>query len=683
MSFRKYSYKSLVAFGLAIVMVQVAIGQVTVLTGNGYSGYAVTPSANVIETGSTIFTFEPNISGAKNTNGYNTQIGIGLYNGLELSGRLATNDQKCNMFLIGACSRDNIRDFSASIKWQLPIKIFNQSNTNLAFGLTDIGGASSFFRSYYVVGTKSWEQFEISGGTAKASGDQALLTGPFASVSYRPNAWSEMTLQNIGKNSWLSASVQAPLPFTQAYTYLSVNHRITDGNLTEKSWLGVGVSVPMDQGVTKKGMRQESSKTDKLQNKVVRRINFVDLQGSLEEKGFYHSIIRSNSKKLIVEVENTAYQWNVLDAAGVALGAVSGLQSSEEIPFDLVVKTRGIPQLKISAEAGCVRKWLEQGEVCSSLKIMSELQLSGQSDEFQLENSQENRKWHFRPELIVSPTVVSSIGTEYGAFDMDLGANLNLVLPLWAGATVETNKVVPLGVGTRGFEDGGVFYGARLKQVTNRSLFHQIISLPSVNTQLRLSAGNAYTNWRGTQLESSSQSTNGRHRMSLVTGSFKNNEFDNLPNRQYGLVSYRYANDSQMLSATEITKGKYWGGDSGWSIGERFWHGDTSINLYLRRSRMNEYSPLVSFAGIQVSLPITTRVNKSFESGAIRGVSQWTYTLESRVFDKTNTLTGGYGEVPRIGESLLQTFNRDRNSTRYLESNLLRVKSAFSELGVD
>jgi hypothetical protein len=51
--------------------------------------------------------------------------------------------------------------------------------------------------------------------------------------------------------------------------------------------------------------------------------------------------------------------------------------------------------------------------------------------------------------------------------------------------------------------------------------------------------------------------------------------------------------------------------------------------------------------------------------------------------DKNPLITGGYGEVPKMGDSLLQTFNRDRNSTRYLESNLSRLKNAFANLAED
>ena len=95
---------------------------------------------------------------------------------------------------------------------------------------------------------------------------------------------------------------------------------------------------------------------------------------------------------------------------------------------------------------------------------------------------------------------------------------------------------------------------------------------------------------------------------------------------------------------------------------------------------MTERSPLVSFAGVQFSIPFTPRQNRGVEHAAIRGINQWTYTLETKVFDKDNRITGGFGEIPKVGDSLLQYFNRDRTSTRYLESGLVRAKSAFNEL---
>ena len=291
--------------------------------------------------------------------------------------------------------------------------------------------------------------------------------------------------------------------------------------------------------------------------------------------------------------------------------------------------------------------------------------------------------WSFRPEIIVSPTLVTTIGTEYGSFDGDMGANINAVIPLWSGAMIENNRVRPVGVGTRNFEQGGLFYVSRLKPVTNRTLFHQLINLPAVNTQARFSTGTAYTVWDGRQIETSTQTENGRLKLGFTEGAFKNDALTNNNERSYRLVNYRFANNDQQTSVTEITQGKFWAGDKGFSINQRFWHGDTTLNIYLRRTRMTDSKPLVSFAGLQFSIPFTPRENKSLEYLGLRGVSQWTYSLETKILEKDNIITGGYGEVPKVGDSLVMTFNRDRNSNRYYDTNLGRMKNAYVNLGND
>jgi hypothetical protein len=663
---------------------------------NGYSGLGVVPSALSMPVGSALVTFDPTLPGAKNTLGYNTQIGFGLYEGLELVGRLATNDQKCNMYKAGACPKDMIRDFSASLKWSLPIKWLKDHDASLALGMNDVGGAASYFKSYYVVGSKRLGDFDLTLGQAKAMGEQALLSGGFGSVGYRPTSWSNLSVQRVGQNSWVSASAQSPIPFTRASAYLTVNKRLSDAPLTEKSWVGLGVSMPLDasassQKVSESGGVKGAQAAKAPENRLVQERKPEELSSALTSQGFFNPKIGRQKDRLVVQVENTAYVWNVMDAAGVALGVVASTHGSTGKPenFEINITSRGIGQVRLSGEASCVKRWLQTGEVCSSLAIRSLLQRNvasvtsgeGNHDGNSADISwSEGSFWSFRPEIVISPTLVSTIGTEYGSFDMDMGANINTILPLWTGAVIETNKVNPLGIGTRGFEKGGVFYGSRLQSITNRTLLHQIVSVPTLNTQARISHGTAYTVWQGNQIETSTQSDNGRQRLGLLKGDFKNDALAYNNEKKYELATYRYAHDDRFSTVTEITQGKFWGGDRGWIVGQRFWHGDTALNIYIRRSRMTERSPLVSFAGIQFSIPLTPRQNRGAEMLALRGTNQWTYSLESLIFERENRLTGGYGEIPKVGDGLMQHFNRDRTSTRYLESGFIRAKSAFNEL---
>jgi hypothetical protein len=676
-------YKS---FLLTVSLIPSAI-VAQVLSSNGYSGVGMVPSTSTVLTGNAVFGFDKTIPGGTNTKGFNTQIGLGLYSDIELVGRLATNDLKCNMFIKDACPKGNIRDFSASLKWSLPLDWLKRNQSQIALGATDMGGAASYFKSYYAVASKEVGPVNLTLGRAKAVADYAPLKGIFGSISYSPASWIDLNIQKIGSNSWAIATLKSELPISQVSSYITLNQRISDEKVTEKQWVGVGVTFSLDRATNhRKVIRQEPS-IDLQKNKVIKNLNPTNLKEILEKNGFLNPIIKDYSKLLEIQIENTAYAWNTIDAVGVALGAIAdSYGNSIEKTFELNITTRGITQVIVNGDTMCLKRWLESGEVCGNLSIRSGLQRHTSinlHDEY-IDNFFSNfNNWLFRPELVLSPTFLSSIGTEFGAFDMDGGVNINVVLPLWRGATIETNQIKPLGIGTRGFEQGGVFYASRLKPATSRSLFHQLINVPSINTQARLSVGTAYTAWDGHQIETTTQSDAGQHRLGLTAGSFKNDSLSSNRQKTYELATYRYAHDDRMSTVTELTTGKYWGGDRGWSIGQKFWHGDTSLSIYVRRTRLSESSPLVSFAGLQLSIPITPRVNKGLEHFALRGTNQWTYTLESRVFERENLLTGGYGEVPRIGDSLIQTFNRDRNSTHYLESSLIRAKSAFNELSAE
>jgi hypothetical protein len=669
------------------------------LSPNGYSGLGIVPTARTLEGGKAFLSFDPTMPGAPHFHGYNTQVGLGLTDGLELVGRLATNDLKCNMFKSGACPVGTFRDFSSSMKWSLPIDWLKKNDAAFALGVTDFGGAATFFRSYYAVGTKNLGNFAISLGKAKGKADAAVLDGNFGALTWRASDYITLSAQRVGEHSTAHAMLSAPILSDGTSAWLTLNRRASDTPVMDKNWIGWGVSVPLDR-VEKKEVAAlinlgdaSVHKANRIPIKPLKAIEPTELSQEFKLKGFFNpKIAKKLDGTLYVQVENTAYQHNILDASGVALGVIASAYTkiNDQQNFELVVTTRGIKQILLKGEAKCVGMWLSGGQVCPSLSVSSMSQRAYGSGLFQesffetlgaLDSSflgSSGSAWAFRPEIIISPTLVNAIGTEYGSFDIDLGANINTVIPLWSGATIESNRVKPLGVGTQNFEARMPFYGSRLKAVTNRSLIHQLVNVPSMNTQARLSWGKAYTDWEGRQIETSTQSDNGRHKLGFTQGAFENTSVPYNMEKHYKLTSYRYAHNDQQTSVTELTQGKFWGGDRGFSINQRFWHGDVNLNVYFRRTRMTELSPLVSFAGIQVSLPFTPRENKGGENLALRGVSQWVYSIETKVLEKDNRVTGGFGEVPKIGDSLVMTFNRDRNSTRYYEANLSRLQNAYT-----
>jgi hypothetical protein len=654
-----------------------------VLSPNGYSGLGLTPTADTIKSGRAVIAYDPAIPGAIVNTGFNYQLGFGLNENIELVGRLATNNLKCNMFVSNACPRDTIRDLSASFKWQLTNNWLRENNVNVAIGATDLGGAAAWFKSYYAVATKKFGPYEFTIGDGSSKGRASVLDGVFGAVAISPTDWSKFSIQRQSGNTLASAYLEAPILNGSLLGWVTLNSQLQKTATTEKKWVGVGVSFPLAKVPT----RQESFKEESLDGKKLNtaKINPEELSQKLKDNGFFNTRVgRSPSGNLIYKLDATGYSWNILDASGVALALIvaSNSETNPDKYFEITLGLRGIDQIRISGEIKCTQRWLKTGEPCSSMAVESMLQRTTNHKYANLdfvEWSEENG-WSFRPEITLVPRVVSTFGTEYGTFDADIGLDVNTVLPLWQGATLDTNKARSLGVNTKNFESGGLFYYSKILPATTRSMLHQVFALPNFNSQFRISSGTANTYWKGNQLESSSQTDDGRHRIGFISGNFKNENLINNNQRNYQLLKYRYASGYDFNNATEVTSGKFWAGDKGFSVNHKFWHGDTAISVYFRRTRPTDASQLYSFAGLEISLPLTPRQNKGFENLIIKGPSQWSYALETRVLAPENTIIGGLGVVPRVGESLMQKFNHDRNSTKYYEVNMFRIREAALNL---
>jgi hypothetical protein len=459
---------------------------------------------------------------------------------------------------------------------------------------------------------------------------------------------------------------------------VNLNRSFSETAITPRQWAGVALNVPLD------AVRKIPSKVTELPSRrSVKPVKPTELAAALKDKGFYGSKIgETKDGTLVLEVENTGYLWNVLDATGVALGVIAGAYGDSKKSFDLSITARGIGLLRATGSAACVKKWLEsETGTCADLKITSMLQ--GQDEAFQPVRWVAEESWTFRPELILSPSLISAIGTEVGSFDGDLGISANLVLPLWRGATFEVAQLVPTGLKTDDFQAGGALYSSRLKSGVTRRMAHQILSFPSFNTQARVTLGTAYTAYHGMQLETQTTSINGRHRVGFQAGNFETDRLASNNKRSYNLLNYRYAwNDDQTLT-TEVNQGKFFGGDEGFQISQKFWHGDSNVSIYIRRSHLGSGTPVVSFAGLQISIPITPRSNPGISYAGLQGTSQWNYSFETKILEKDNRLTAGYGTIPSFGDSLATTLNRDRATTQYLRDNNWRVKNAFVNLTAD
>jgi len=184
-------------------------------------------------------------------------------------------------------------------------------------------------------------------------------------------------------------------------------------------------------------------------------------------------------------------------------------------------------------------------------------------------------------------------------------------------------------------------------------------------------------------IETQTFDSSGKARLDLQAGSFQDKSLIGVKNQySYELASLRYSSDDRFNSTTELLGGKFFTGDKGFVITERFWHGDTALNFYFKRSIQNDASS-INFAGFQLWIPLTPRVNDSFDRLNIRGTNQYTYIAESKVGSTNNNLTLNVAVVPKTGDTLMQLSNQDRNSDRYYEFRRERLRLAYLDLRVE
>ena len=671
-SFRSTSFAALVLACLGMGAASPAPAQS--LSPQGYTGGSMTPSTETVPAGQLSVGFDRQLPGAPVAKGYNYQFGFGLLSNLEIVGRLATNDPHCNMFRVG-CPRGQIRDFSGSVKFGVPMP-WGERGPQLALGITDLGGAATYFRSSYWVSDLKAGPFDFAVGSAKRSVPTAPLHGVFGRVGLRLTDYAQVNFESIAGDQWAQLRLRPlkPLGVTQLNPTVSYTQRLGDSPLTDKGFWSVGVTVPIGRA-----MRDPQFGSSGVPLKRVQQAPLETLGDRLAHQGFYEVRWAQDGSRLVLRAENQSFLWNSLDAAGVALGQLLSVLKPQDA-FRLEITQRQQVVLAVEGTADCATQFLEFGRTCLTgepLRVVPNRQIRHAL--FPIE-------WRLaallpRPELQVSPAITSAIGTEAGAFDFDLAANLTLQVPLWRGALYEFNRVVPLDAHTKDFERGRPFYGARFRTANNREVLSQIVPLSAIWTTAKLSHGRISTDWEGWQVDTYTQVPESGHRFSLSYGHFEN---ERLPvasrEREPQLASWRYNPAWLSEAELELQAGKYWAGDRGYTFTQRFWYGDTAFSTYLRRSRLKPSDNFTSFFGFQITLPLTPRVFRTSPHANLRGTNQFAYSVETKVFEKDNRLTPGFGVVPRVSETLSTVFNRDRSHEAYTERNLDRLSEAFQTL---
>lgn len=702
----------------------------TTLTQAGYTGLGITPNAHLLGWGRLEFAYDNQLPGnPRKPNGNNYVLGFGLLPNLEIAGRLAANSPRDINCFIADCG---VRDLSASVKGGIGLDAAGRFR--IAAGITDIGGAVTYFRSYYGVATYNEGPLEVSAGIAHRTpgirNSRSPLDGPFAAAAWQPLPWVRGQLEYTDGNAWAGVRVFAPQEWMPEgwSAYIGANQRLTGTNLTERTWWSAGVSIPLykvpalrDSSPQTKspaltGTQQplpayeartpppntsatptSASPAPASASQPIDDAKLVQLAQALRSKGLEDLWVgRMPDASIAVRANNATYNWNSVDAVGAALAAIAQTLGDTKAAYRLILTQRQVPLLSVTGQANCLRQWiLSDAGTCAA----GELSTPGTTA---LDTLHKGARWVVARQapswktlrVSITPVLRTNIGSEFGVLDYSLGANIGLLLPLWNGGSIEARHDVPL-TQSGTYEGSGIFADRRIRSRVERLAFTQTVRLPLE----RWLAGDddvAISRWGlasvlgqgsigrfggfydGAHGALRWEPGNGKHRVTAEAGWFKHAEHGTLGSpgaaiARPALAHYRY-HFQPTRTYLEATAGNFMNNDIGMQLGMRQWFGDVAVQVYYKRTRF-ENAPARQFVGIQLSVPIGPR--REMNPGGIQVTgTRFSHGVETTVREKGgNPVRLGFGQVPPV-RTLESVVNSDRVGLMYFEDNITRVRDA-------
>ena len=706
----------------------------------GFSGALSTPTAATLATGQAAAAFTPYLDGQGITvDGYNYLLGAGLLPGVEVFGRLATNTVSENCYTTDC----GLRDLSASVKAQVPdlsrwiMPVRPAWMPDLALGATDLGGAATNFRSYYGVATWDNVGWAASVGLARALKDrqqQARLDGPFGSLVAQPLPWLQGLVEYDGQAaqagirlltlpSVLPAGIQAQAELRSGATQHS--QQSSDRDL----WWGISAKLPLDFSqpkarspsagsiaaepsqliaVQRQGSAPEAGTVTGTpvpakpvavpaqvsaraeQTPALARLSLAgDLANKLQAKGFQNIRVGYDQHRWIVAVENQAYQWNSLDALGVALGVWSDWVGQSDAGLVLMLEQQEQTVLSVQTDQGCLRTWLQSGATCEQgvLRPLSDPAVLQGWQQTPLWST-DHRPWlvrnqaplRYRPQLSLAPVLNYALGTEYGSIDYSVGLASTLSLPVfWSGLVADIRYINVLDE-SKDYQAGGVFQASALQNGVDRAMLHQYLQGKN-GLSAHLAVGQMYQDYRGALVEGQWQSASGAHQFSVLGGSF-----DHTADQGSGrpmVAGYRYQLPRQDIQLG-VKAGEFFDADVGYLIDSRFAFGDTFLSVFFQNTKHPSESSAKSYAGVQVSLPIGRQQSLPTRYGQLSGTAEYSQSVQTEVNNRTNSaISRPHARLATAPQSLdLKLHNRDRLSVNYVNQHLDRVRHAHERYNI-
>jgi hypothetical protein len=653
------------------------------LSYQSFSGIINTPSAHVPAEGSfqALYNNQTNKVGNRVPEWMDNYVfSVGLFSFMELGGRL-TSDSK-------------IRDLSANIKLTTaPLTKSNSLIPVLAVGWQDVGGGSNLLESRYVVLSEDIWRFRLSAGYGKGP-DQ--LNGAFGGLELKLHDWVYL-LGDYDANE-TNAGLRLVSPeIGKTPVRLTFSAKTALNSSSNKTDLAFGLAFPLDfQKRSKEASRvvttHEGAETptpgEKTPDTTPSRpatgserhpTDMVPMRDRLLSTGLINIRVgQRGDRELFVEYENSIYNHNELDALGVVAGIIAESAPTGFESASIVIKRKNIRMAEISAPLGSLRSFMASSAEQSDLKERLTINFDAATPQDVSYLPEENGSAFPNTAFILAPGLTTFVGTEVGVFDYLLTLKPEIISDLWKGGVLNARWDIPLSW-SDGFDEGQPFYNSRTGSRMDRLMLFQGIK-PTADFMANFGGGLLQYKTFGTLNEVMWSPGDGAHRLRGTQAWARSTDTERT--REVYLGSYRYFLAPLDLSL-ELTAGRFWGQDHGYSLEMKRFFGETSVSTYYKNSTTSEGKQWQA-AGIQFSFPLTPR--KALRAGPIqlRGSDEWSYAQETTLAiggQRTNdVLTQALGITPQTTPALSRAYyNRDRLSTGYIRQHLEQLREAWLE----
>lgn len=661
---------------------------------------------------------------------------VGLLPYLEVSGGLANYPTIKSVQFTGE-EHFVFRHLMANIKVEVP-KFFKYQ-PSIAFGVTDIGGQTHFFRSKYGVVSQAFGPVTLSAGYGRGDRLDGLFGGAQVSLW---NTGLSLLAEDDSKTPYAGLRYQSPriswLADANVIGTFMRSIRSTDG-VAPRTSFSVGIQIPLgkrfgsarcadglcegpqvpapqtagaddDGSIHLASLQPVDTRAARANNGALAAapITYVpplqsyasvmlsdvtagksadaqspaipealdtsaldEIAAQLFAAGLERVRVGMSGRDLVVEYENHRYNQNEADALGIVLGVASVNAPQGTARIHVVIKKANEPLGEVIVDREAFAQFIAGGApTAASASLTMRTRPTYDADSIAWHG---NEHTHGLTRIQIEPVVSYLYGTEYGVFDVSLGANIEGFVPLWRGAELYASYIAPL-YNTKNMDEGRVFSDYRLRGGLNAvALAQSFWIMPQVFNVA--SIGKFDYSYVGVQNETT-VFVPGRPDLIRLRLAYLHHEpgHDELPSEKNAELTYRWVQPSWKLWI-EAGVARFVGGDKGPVATLTRWFDDVSVSVH------GEHSGQGTFVGAAVSFPLTLRQGMKPGISQLYGSEQFGLDFRTRV-GSTNYLSPNAAENMSFPYSTQQyLLNQGRFSGEYFSTQLYRMRDAYLRYG--